>query len=190
MLPRRDPGCRPHLPIRWANCACVRPAASLASQAALPLTCPQDRGLDHRDTPHTRGGPTGSMLPPSSPPTPPTGPSPTAATPAPGATNVTEARADMGVSPAPGQRGGVPAAAAPPPRRGPLSTATTPSPARDQRTSSGFLTSPAGPPWPPGADPAARPATRPHAPAPDPTGVFPKKWRRSLCREFVDVSES
>ena len=21
-------------------------------------------------------------------------------------------------------------------------------------------------------------------------GVFPKKWRRSLCREFVDVSES
>ena len=26
--------------------------------------------------------------------------------------------------------------------------------------------------------------------APDATGVFPKKWRRSLCREFVDVSES
>ena len=22
------------------------------------------------------------------------------------------------------------------------------------------------------------------------SGVFPKKWRRSLCREFVDVSES
>ena len=22
------------------------------------------------------------------------------------------------------------------------------------------------------------------------TGVFPKKWRRDLCREFVDVSES
>ena len=21
-------------------------------------------------------------------------------------------------------------------------------------------------------------------------GVFPKKWRRDLCREFVDVSES
>ena len=25
---------------------------------------------------------------------------------------------------------------------------------------------------------------------PEVTGVFPKKWRRDLCREFVDVSES